>query len=144
MDYNILIVSEKEQKAYLPYKYEDVEKIYKSSNGKYGSIQDVIESLFIVPLNKFENASSARFREAFNLMLHKEHSSVIKALDLALELMFKYELNPVIVAACRNLDELDIYLDCLEDDELFDFRCFEIRFEVTPEVYKKTAKEFYF
>ncbi len=144
MDHNILIISEKEQKAYLPYKFENVEKIYKNSEGEYSSIQDVIEKLFIVPLNKFQNASFSRFRETFNLMLHKEKTSIIKAFDLATELMFKYNLNPIIIAACRNIDELDIYLDCLEENEVSDFKCFEIRFEVNPGLYKKTAKEFYF
>ena len=143
MDRNILLVSEKDQKAYLPYFMSDIEKIYKNSNKKYSSYQDVIESLYIVPLNRFKNASISRFRETLNLILHKENLSIIKALDLALELMFQYKLNPIIIAACRNLDELDLYLDCLEEDELFDFDCFEIRFEVAPEIYKSYAKDFY-
>lgn len=143
MDRNLLLVSEKDQKAYLPYFMSDIEKIYKNSNKKYSSYQDVIESLYIVPLNRFKNASISRFRETLNLVLHKENLSIIKALDLALELMFQYKLNPIIIAACRNLDELDLYLDCLEEDELFDFDCFEIRFEVAPEIYKSYAKDFY-
>ena len=143
MDHNILIISEKEQKAYLPYNYEYVEKIYKDSNGEYSSIQDVIENLFIVPLGRFQNSTFSRFRETFNLMLHKEKKSIIKAFDLATELMFKYDLNPIVIAACRNIDELDIYLDCLEDNELFDFKCFEIRFEVNPGICRRTVKEFY-
>ena len=143
MDRNILLVSEKDQKAYLPYFISDIEKIYENSNKKYSSYQDVIESLYIVPLNRFKNASISRFRETLNLVLHKENLSIIKALDLALELMFQYKLNPIIIAACRNLDELDLYLDCLEEDELFDFDCFEIRFEVAPEIYKSYVKDFY-
>ena len=50
--------------------------------------------------------------------------------------MFKYELNPIIITACRNLDELDIYLDCLDKNELFDFHCFDIKFEVAPKITK--------
>lgn len=134
MDHNILIVSEKDQKAYLPYQYNEVEKIYHSSS-QYQSIEDVIQDLYILPLSRFENSILSRFRETLHLVLHKEKGSLFCALDLALELMFKYELNPIIIAACRNLDELDIYLDCLEEKELFDFRCFEIRFEVTPDIY---------
>lgn len=143
MDRNILLVSEKDQKAYLPYFISDIEKIYKNSNKKYSSYQDVIEEEYILPLNRFKNACFSRFRETLNLVIHKEHSSIIKALDLGLELSFNYKLNPIIIAACRNLDELDLYLDCLEEDELFDFDCFEIKFEVAPEIYKSYAKDFY-
>ena len=99
MDNNVLIISEKDQKAYLPYKYADVEKIYHDSENKYKSTKDVIEQLYVLPLNQFKNAPVARFRETFNLMLHKEKTSIISALDLSLELMFKYELNPIIIAS---------------------------------------------
>lgn len=142
MDNNILVISEKEQKAYLPYKYTEVKKIYENPNYNYNSIMEVIQDLYIVPLNKFENFSIARFREAFNLIRHKEKGSIFSTLDLALELMFKYNLNPIIIAACRNLDELDIYLDCLDENELYDFKCFEIRFEVNTNISKKIISEF--
>ncbi len=142
MDNNVLIISEKDQKAYLPYKYEDVERIYKTSNSKYNSIIEVIQDIYVVSLDKFKNFSLARFREAFYLIIHKEKGSIIRALDLALELMFKCHLNPIVIAACRSLDELDIYLDCLEENELFDFKCFETRFEVSSNFYKKTKNEF--
>ena len=32
MDRNILLISEKDQKAYLPYKDDEIEKIYSNSN----------------------------------------------------------------------------------------------------------------
>ena len=137
MDNDILIVSEKEQKAYLPYKYCDIEKTFKKNKDRYLSPNDVIEKEYILPLNRFRHSVSSRFRETLNLVLHKEKLSIFKALDLAFELMFKYNLNPIIIAACRNLKELDIYLDCLEENELFDFRCFKIKFEVTPKLYTK-------
>lgn len=135
-DHNILIVSEKEQKAYLPFFYNDVINIYKNSNNQYKTIQDVIEKLYIVPLSNFKNSSIARFKQAFNLIRKKENGSITNALDLGLELIFKYNLNPIIICACRNLDELDIYLDCLEKNELYDFPCFEIKFEVSPQLNK--------
>ena len=131
-DNNTLIISEKEQKAFLPFLYSEVEAIYQKANQKYETMQDVIDDLYILPLNRFKNSSIARFRESFHLIREKEKGSITKALDLGLELMFKYELNPIIIAACRNLDELDIYLDCLEENELHDFTCFEIKFEIMP------------
>ncbi len=143
MDRNILLVSEQDQKAYLPYKFEDVENILKNSNNKFNSTQDVIKNVYILPLSRFKNAPISRFRETINLVKNKEKSSIFKALDLAFELMFNYKLNPIIISACRNLDELDIYLDCLEENQLFDFKCFEIKFEVTPDIYTRHAKVFY-
>ena len=136
-DYNNLVVSEKSQKAYLPFFYKDVKKIYEKSKDKYKTMQDVVDNLYVVPLDKFKNSSISRFRESFNLIRNKEHGSILNALDLGLELMFKYELNPIIISACRNLDELDIYLDCLEHNELNSFKCFEIKFEVMPQILEK-------
>ena len=135
-DYNTLIISEKEQKAFLPFFYSEIEAIYETTGHKYKSLQDVINDLYILPLNRFKNSAIARFRESFHLIREKEKGSITKALDLGLELMFKYELNPIIIAACRNLDELDIYLDCLEENELYDFTCFEIKFEIMPQLAK--------
>ncbi len=142
MDNNTLLVSEKDQKAYLPYKYSDIERIYNENKNKYSSCEDVINKEYILPLNRFRHSISSRFRETINLVLNKEKQSFFKALDLAFELMLQYKLNPIIIAACKNLEELDIYLDCLEEDELFDFRCFNIKFEVTPKVYTREKKPF--
>ena len=100
-------------------------------------MQDVVNDLYVLPLSQFKNSSMARFREAFYLMKNKEKASMAKSLDLGLELMFQYNLNPIIIAACRNLDELDIYLDCLSENELYDFNCFEIKFEVAPKLITK-------
>ena len=139
-DNNTLIISEKYQKAYLPFKIDDVRKIYENSNGKYKSIKDVINDLYILPLKKFNNSSISRFREAYNLITKKEHGSIFQAVSLGLEVMFKYELNPIIISACKNLDEFDIYLNCLEENELYDFDCFEIKFEVSPQITKQNLK----
>lgn len=134
-DNNILRISEKEQKAFLPYLISDVKNIFenaKNSSTEFASIKDVINKFYVLPLDNFKHSATARFREAFNLILNKEHGSIIKALDLGIELMFNFDLNPIIIAGCRNLDELDIYLDCLSTNQLYDFKCFQIIFEVNP------------
>lgn len=139
-DYNKLIISEKDQKAYLPYFYSDVKKIYETSNHQYLTLQSVVDDLYVVPLERFKNSSLSRFKEAFHLMREKENESFLKALDLSLELMFQYELNPIIISACRNLKELDLYLTYLEDHETEKFPCFEIEFKVAPQCYKNHKK----
>ena len=40
-DYNTLIISEKDQKAYLPFFYDNIKEIYDKSNDKYKTLQDV-------------------------------------------------------------------------------------------------------
>ena len=131
-DNNNLIISEIKGKVFLPYKISDLEKILKIKKGEYKDIYDLINKKYILPLAKYKNSSISRFREAFNLMKTKEKSSFLKALELALELTFKYNLHPAIISACGGLDELDVYLDCLEENELDNFHIFEIKFEVLP------------
>lgn len=141
-DNNTLVITEKEQKAYLPYYYSHVKEIFETSNNRYQTMQDVIEDLYVLPLERFKNSSLSRFKEAFCLVRNKEKGTITKALDLGLELMFKHNLNPIVISACRNLDELDIYLDCLEQDQLQDFSCFTIKFEVMPQVAKDERNAF--
>jgi len=129
-----LLISEKDQKAYLPYYYSDIKDIYENNKDIYKNTLQVIDKKFILPLDLFKNSSFSRFRESFNLMKYKEKKPLLKCFDLAFELMFHYELNPIIISACRNLDELDIYLDCLEQNDLADFDCFNIKFEVPPSI----------
>lgn len=135
-DNNTLIISEKDQFAYLPFFYEDIKNIYKNEKSSYPTLQDVVNQNYIIPLNKFKNSTFSRFREAFQLMRKKEKASIPKSLDLGLEMMFRYELNPIVISACRNLDELDIYLNCLDEKDTYDFPCFQIRYEITPQVLK--------
>ena len=131
-DNNILLISEMENNVILPYKIDDLKRLLAKSSNKYTDIYDLIKNKYVVPLNRYKNSSVARFRETFSLMKHKEKANFLKALDLALELTFKYNLHPAIISACKNLDELDIYLDCLEENELHKFNIFEIRFEFLP------------
>ena len=65
-------------------------------------------------------------------MRKKEKSSVLESLDLALELTFNSSLNPAIITACKSLDELDIYLDCLASNNLNNFDVFKIKYDVLP------------
>lgn len=54
-----------------------------------------------------------------------------------MELLFNYNLHPAIISACKNIDELDIYLDYLENNETDKFNCFNIKFEIAPSISKK-------
>ena len=98
----------------------------------YSSLQETISKEYVVPITRYRNASIARFREGFNLMRKREGKGLIASMDLALELTFKSLLNPAIITACKSINELDIYLDCLKSNELEKFDLFEIKYEVAP------------
>ena len=131
-DNKTLRISEKTGKVYLPYLVEDLKKILEENPDKYSCLKDLINKKYIIPLNYYKNSSYARFKEAYKLIREKEKGSIQQALNLSFELLFNYNLDPAIISACKNQDELDIYLDCLEDNEIEDFYCFDIVYEVMP------------
>lgn len=131
LDNNVLLISETKGMVFLPYKIADLQKELEE-NGKYGNIENLIKEEYIVPLDHYKNPIISRFKETFELMKNKERASIIKALSLSLELATNSLLNPAIITACKNLDELDIYLDYLDNDELDKFKIFDVKYELYP------------
>ena len=130
-DNDTLIISDTNKTVILPYKVADLEqKLQKNKN--YKTLKDVIDKEYTFPMDTFKNPVKSRFREAFQLIKKKEHGSLKEAISLGFELMFQSDLNPAVIAACKDLDELDIYLDCLDDNELDKFSCFKILYNVPP------------
>lgn len=132
---NTLLISEIQNKVVLPYSINALEEKLHNNN-EYKNMQDIINYEYTIPLDRYKNSSLSRFRETYNLMRKKENSSVSDSLDLAIELAFNNLLNPAIITACKNLDELDIYLDCLASNELDKFKFFNIKYEILPKKYK--------
>lgn len=132
---NTLVISEMQGKVILPYKIDEVNEIL-FNNHKFSSIEDVISKLYTRPIRDYKFSAMARFREAYKLITEKEHKSKMKALSLASELFTNYNLHPAIITACKSLDELDIYLACLDDNTLDDFPFFDIKYEIAPKVKK--------
>ncbi len=137
---NTLVISEKTKKVFLPYNLNCIEDLLKNNPSKYSNLENVIEKEFTLPLEQFKSPSISRFREAFKLVRNKENGSFKESLDLAMELFFNYNLHPAIISACKNLDELDIYLDYLSDNETEKFNCFNIEFEAMPALVKHISK----
>lgn len=133
---NTLIISETSGKVILPYKVSELEEELKNSNGQYNDIDEIITTKYTLPISLYKNPFIARFRESYKLMRHKEKSSIKEAFDLGLELMTNYNLHPAIISACKNLDELDIYLDYLENGETDKFKIFKIVFKIAPTIVK--------
>ncbi|MBR1802453.1 MAG: hypothetical protein IJ777_00525 [Clostridia bacterium] len=133
---NTLIVSQTSGNVVLPYHVSELKEILKENPHKYSSIDDIIIKDYTLPISLFKNPFISRFRESFKLMKNKEKSSIANSFELGVELMFNYNLHPAIISACKNLDELDIYLDYLENGETNKFDCFKIVFELPPAIVK--------
>lgn len=130
-DSNTLLISETQSKVVLPYKIEDVKKIL-NENSKYETLQDVINVEYTLPIDKYKNSSKSRFKEAYNLMRKKEKASIFDSLSVATEMTFNNSLNPAVITACENLDQLDVYVDCLASNELDKFNYFKVKYEILP------------
>ena len=125
---NTLIISEISKTVLLPYKKSELDNLEDVSVNK----NDLIREKYVVPIEKYKSPALSRFREAFKLMRNIEKKSMIEAIDLGIELSLNSKLHPAIISACRNLNELDIYLDYLASDQTDKFNCFSIKFEITP------------
>lgn len=132
-DNRTLLISEETQKVYLPYTIEEIMRKLNNSD-EYQTAKEVIENEYTLPLSTFKMPIIARFKEAYRFMRIKEKSSIYAAIDLGLELMFNSELNPAIIRACKDLKELNIYLDCLYENEVDKFDCFKIVYKVLPKI----------
>lgn len=127
---NVLLISKVQNKVVLPYRMHELYQIFNDNRGAFSSIQEIIDKKYTIPLDSYKIGFISRFKEAFTLMRNRENSSLLDALDLASELMFNSLLHPAIITACKDLDQLDIYLDCLDKNELSDFPFFQIKYEL--------------
>ena len=126
---NTLLISEKQEKIFLPYTLSDLSK-YTVDEEK--SLEDIIRENFIIPLHTFRNPTISRFKETYNLAKNKSNYSLLKSFNFAVEVMFKRNLNPAIIVACKNVDELKDYLNCLKEQKLDSFKAFNIKYEMNP------------
>jgi len=136
-DNGVLLISEVQNKVILPYTGKEVTDILNNENNDYQTADDVINTVFTRPFNYYKNQFVCRFKEAVDLVTTKEHMSLRDGINLGTELCKKRYLHPAIISACKTIDELDVYLDCLDKNELDDFKIFEIKYELHPTVVKE-------
>ncbi len=130
LDNRLLLISEKDGKVYLPYYATDLQQTLLKSN--YETVDELIENDYIFPLKKYKNAMVSRFREGYKLMREKEYESFASSFSFGLKLMNNYKLHPAVISACRNIDELNCFLDSLDDESLATFDIFDIKFDAPP------------
>lgn len=131
-----LLISEIKHKVVFPYTRKEIEEILRDENNEYKTVEEVIEGNFTRPFSDFRWQFISRYNEAVKLLTKREKYSLTDGITLGLELMKKRYLHPAVIAACRSLDELDVYLDCLDKNELDDFKIFKIKYELHPMIVK--------
>ena len=139
-DDNVLVISQTRSKVILPYKTEELRELLKGGETECESLSELIERNYTLPLSRYKHGCISRAREAYALVREREKGSVWDALDLATEMFFTRFLHPAVITACKNLDQLDVYLDCLDKNEPDDFPFFRIRYEKEPPKSKSRHK----
>lgn len=130
-DNKTLVISEIKKQVFLPYTVKELDEIL-DENKHYHSYEEIISDLYVLPMDKYRFTNKARFKETYTLMRKKEKASIFDSLNIAFEQTFNSSLNPAIITACKNLEELDIYLECLDAHETNKFPCFEVKYEMLP------------
>ena len=132
-----LIISENLNKVVFPYTVTEILKVMKDNNFK--TVEEAVDAEFTKPLSYFRIQFMSRYRETLKLAIDREGYNLLDAITLATEMMGKRYLHPAIIAACKSLDELDVYLDCLDKGELEDFKVFKVKYELYPMVIKPNS-----
>ena len=86
----------------------------------------------IIDLYYYRNPSLSRFREAFHLARTREFASLTESIKLGFDMMFRSDIHPAIITACRSTDDLYTYISYLEDGNVENFPLFKIKFEIHP------------
>ena len=132
-DNETLIISERNNKIYLPYKIIELDNYIKAYPSEYKDYTDVVKKEFILNLTDFmKHPNKSRFEEAYNLNRNKEGKSIVASILYGLKLSGKTNLSPAIIAACKSSSELDRYISCLDGNKLNAFKSFNIIYEINP------------
>ena len=111
------MISERLNKVILPYTTKEIKEILKNDNN-YKTSKQVIKKLYTRSFSDFKFQFLSRYKETMKLAREREKFILTDSIALALEMMGKRFLHPAIISACRTLNELDVYLDCLDKNEL--------------------------
>lgn len=121
-----LFINYKSNTAILPYSLFDLEEAFSENPEKYSSINDIIKKEYTVSLDDYTNNSISRFKQTFKLAKERSHLSFFESLSYANRLFFESDVEPIIIAACDSIHELDCYLEYLNNDFTTPFNCFNI------------------
>ena len=130
-----LILKIGEKTVELPYTKKEIEEFMIEYPDDYKTPQDVIEREFIASVSMFKRYPIlARFKETYYLCRTKEMMTIFDSFIYAKSLMFRSDINAYIIAATKSKQQLEKYIDCLENNRLDEFKCFKIVYEINPTV----------
>lgn len=112
--------------AILPYSISDLDEVFLDDPENYSSIQDIIDKEYTVKLKDFENTSIIRYKEAFKLAKEKSNYTFSQAATFAKRFLVENEISSLIIASCKNVNELEFYIECLNNNDLNNFHYFKI------------------
>lgn len=121
-----LIINKKLGIAILPYSISDLDELFLNNPEKYTSIQDIIDQEYTIKLKDFENSSITRYKEAFKAAKDRSNYTFSQAANFAKKLLIENEVTSLIIASCKNVEELEFYIECLNNNKLYDFHHFKI------------------
>lgn len=125
-----LLISEKQNRVYLPYTIDELEAYARRFPAQYPSLETVVEKEYMLPLNTlYKHPAQARFSETYYLIRKRERKNFIIALIYAIIFVTKSELNPAVIAACKSKDELKEYMRCYKENKLDEFKHFKVVFD---------------
>lgn len=125
-----LLISEKKNKVYLPYTIDELEEFARKYPAEYPSLETVVKQEYMIPLSSlYKNPAYARFIETYYLIKKREGKNIIIAFIYAITFVRKSELNPAIIAACKNRKELIEYMKCLKENKLDEFKYFKVVYD---------------
>ena len=131
-DNDALIISERTNCIFLPFTIDELKEYMKYYPDIYKSLVDVVDKEFILSFEYFMNHPvKARFEETYNLLKNRERKNVISSLATAMKLANMDNLNPAIIAACKNEYELNSYLYYLNSNNSRHFKLFNIIYDIT-------------
>lgn len=131
-DNNTLVISEKSDKVFLPYKVSELQAYLDEYPDEYKSLSDVVNQEYIISIQNFKYQRTARFRETYCLMRDIEMKSIIESFKKAAQLMLNSRINPAVISACKSEEQLDKYVYCAEHGKLDQFNDFKIVFDSAP------------
>lgn len=137
-----LLISEVKGIVKLPYSLKEINDMLCNNDCQYKDVNEIVETVFTRPFSDYKVQFISRYTETMKLARERENCGLIDSISLSLEMMKKRYLHPAIISACRSLNELDVYLDCLDKNEIDKFKIFKIKYELYPVISKKNRKCF--